>query len=195
MKIQYLFSSENGDIPIDNEDLKRPLLISPSNPHPFLTLGDYFNAMKKFILKEKASIPSDPINGAFDQKIDPSSTEKILIRSEKHGSLYHVASLEVFTGNSRYKFALSTALSQDSGDHLSFFEALREKEAEGECYAVSVQEFLELLKSFKEEELKKLFNALMAFYKKENTDYYPVIESHLTSHTGELISFITNLGY
>ncbi len=61
MEIKYLFSSPEGDIslgPVEDpvfggEDLARPFLITPSEHHPFLTLGDYFEAIRAFILKDQ----------------------------------------------------------------------------------------------------------------------------------------------
>jgi len=53
MEIKYLFSSQEGDISLGPEDLARPFLITPSEHHPFLTLEDYFNTIREFVLKDQ----------------------------------------------------------------------------------------------------------------------------------------------
>ena len=57
MIIEYLFSSPEGDISLAPEDLARPFLITPSEHHPFLTLGDYFEAIReKFAASTSAPV-------------------------------------------------------------------------------------------------------------------------------------------
>ncbi|SPD73684.1 conserved hypothetical protein [uncultured Desulfobacterium sp.] len=111
MITEFLFSSPDGDIPLGAQDLERPFLITPSQSHPFLTLADYFNSLKAFILSETAiqSICSSREGSVNSHDLDP--IEKILIRSEKHGVLYHLASVEVFSNSQRLKLAISTAIS------------------------------------------------------------------------------------
>lgn len=119
MIIKYLFSSPEGDIslgPVEDpvfggEDLARPFLITPSEHHPFLTLGDYFNAIRGFILKDQGRTLVYILKERLNREIDPDNIHKILIRSEKHGALYHLASVEIFVDDKEVKFAVSTAVS------------------------------------------------------------------------------------
>lgn len=97
MIVQYLFSSSEGDVFLDEKTLVRPFLLNPFEAHPFLTLRDYFEGIERFILK----------SGLFPDPID-----RIWIRSEKHGTLYHVASVEITGHGARKKFAVSTAFSE-----------------------------------------------------------------------------------
>ncbi|MBW1704218.1 MAG: hypothetical protein JRJ86_03535 [Deltaproteobacteria bacterium] len=96
MMIKYLFSSLEGDIALGPEDLARPFLITPSEHHPFLTLGDYFEAIKDFILEDHGKPLMAVIRERSNKDISQDSIQKILIRSEKHGVLYHLASVEIF---------------------------------------------------------------------------------------------------
>ncbi|MBL7226156.1 MAG: hypothetical protein ISS59_08470 [Desulfobacteraceae bacterium] len=112
MIIEYLFSSPEGDISLGPEDLARPFLITPSEHHPFLTLGDYFNAIREFIFKDQGKRLAYILKERLNREIDPDSIHKILIRSEKHGALYHLASVEVFADDKQTKFAVSTAVSE-----------------------------------------------------------------------------------
>jgi hypothetical protein len=77
--------------------------LSPLEAHPSLTLGDYFYAVQQalFQLFMKPA-PDIPVKKAPD---------RIIVRSEKHGALYHVASAELFFGGRLVKFAVSAAVS------------------------------------------------------------------------------------
>ena len=97
MMVQYLFSSSEGDVLLDEKTLNRAFLLNPFEAHPFLTLRDYFQCIEHFILE--TSLCPEPI-------------DQIFIRSEKHGTLYHVASVEITGHGTRKKFAVSTAFSE-----------------------------------------------------------------------------------
>jgi len=97
MIVHYFFSSSEGDVLLDEKTLDRAFLLNPFETHPFLNLRDYFESIERFILN----------NALFTDPID-----QILIRSEKHGSLYHVASVEITGHGARKKFAVSTAFSE-----------------------------------------------------------------------------------
>jgi len=97
MRVQYLFSSSEGDVPLDEKTLDRAFLLAPFEAHPFLTLRDYFKSIERFIL---ASL------------LFPDPIDRMLIRSEKHGTLYHVASVEITGHRMRKKFAVSAAFSK-----------------------------------------------------------------------------------
>jgi hypothetical protein len=112
MEIKYLFSSPEGDISLRSADLARPFLITPSEHHPFLTLGDYFEAIKAFILKDQGKRLVHIFKESLHREIGLDSIHKILIRSEKHGRLYHVASVDIFMYERPIKFAVTTAVSE-----------------------------------------------------------------------------------
>ncbi|MFO7599325.1 MAG: hypothetical protein R6X27_05880 [Candidatus Desulfacyla sp.] len=111
MFIDYLFSSPGGDIPLGPKDLARPFLIAPSEPHPFLTLGDYFETIKRFVLKDGGNCLTNALEARAIRENDLDTIKRIRIRSEKHGVLYHVASVEIFVDDRPVKFAVSTAVS------------------------------------------------------------------------------------
>jgi len=112
MKIQYLFSSPDGDIALTPEDLARPFLIAPTEAHSFLTLGDYFKSIEAFLLKNPAKPLHSILKKRFNKQTDINSIQEILIRSEKHGALYHPASIEVMVERKQLKIAVSTAVSE-----------------------------------------------------------------------------------
>ena len=131
IKVLYLFSSPDGDRPVDLHTLGQPFLLSPSEPHPTMTLGHYFESIHRFVLGKKWDTLVSVLNKSTKKKIDPDDIKQILIRSEKHGALYHLASIEVLSPGFRMKFALSTGVSQKGKDWLNHeFEVIRELMAE-----------------------------------------------------------------
>jgi hypothetical protein len=116
VKVEYCFASEEGDITADGTILERPFLLSPSKPHPFLILRDYFDAIRQVFMTF--------FTGASDQDPGRDSPEKILIRSEKHGALYHVASAECILGGGSWKFSVSTAVTDRARAFMNREEAL-----------------------------------------------------------------------
>ena len=112
MIVQYLFSSPEGDIPLEERDLSRPFLITPEKAHPRLTLGNYFDAMKACVLENQGELLKRALRDKWHEDWCLDDVAKIKIRSEKHGILYHLASIEVFLKEIRTKFTLSTAVSR-----------------------------------------------------------------------------------
>ena len=113
MVIKFLFSAPKGDIPVGADDLQRPFLISAGERHPFLTLGDYFEAIKDFILRDHGRPLTTVLYEQFGVDIGLDSISEILIRTEKHGALYHLASVEVVSGRQSLKMCVSTAVSEN----------------------------------------------------------------------------------
>ncbi len=112
MKIHYLFSSPEGDIALTPDDLAKPFLTTPTEAHPFLTLGDYFNSIETFLLKDPAKPLLSILKDRLNKQTNIDSILEILIRSEKHGALYHPASVEVLVEGKQLKMAVSTAVSE-----------------------------------------------------------------------------------
>jgi hypothetical protein len=117
MKIDRLVSVPGGDIVATRELLERPYKISLSDHHPYLTLEDYFSAAEDFISRDThlgrlASLLSLHAGRA----VTAEDITRIRIRSEKHGALYHVSSVEVFSESASFKLALSAALTRE-GEH------------------------------------------------------------------------------
>ena len=126
IKVLYLLSSPDGDHPIDMPILEQPFLLAPGKPHPNITLRHYFDAIRRFVLEEKWQPFLAVLNASGKEKIGPQEIGQILIRSEKHGALYHLTSIEVLGPDFRMKFALSTGVSRRGKDWLIHeFEVIR----------------------------------------------------------------------
>jgi len=110
MRFRYLLSDQHGDIELCAEDLEQPFLISPTEKHPFLTLADYFGALQQFIMLhvEKKLLSVFKTNHAL------TDISEIIIRSEKHGAFYHIASIEFSGRGEHIKLAVTSALSESA---------------------------------------------------------------------------------
>jgi hypothetical protein len=112
MHFQFLLSDPHGDINLSPEDLDQPFLISPEEPHPFLILADYFGALQNFVLYADGDVLRTALKKqGLQADINLSDISEIIIRSEKHGAFYHIASVEIIGLGKNIKFALTAALS------------------------------------------------------------------------------------
>jgi hypothetical protein len=114
MFIDYLFSSPEGDILLRPEDLARPFLLGPSEPHPFLTLRHYFEAIQTFLLGDEEKCLMNILRTKRIGEKGRDRIKRIGIRSEKHGVLYHVASVEILLDKRPIKLAVSAAVSNEA---------------------------------------------------------------------------------
>ena len=112
MIVQYFFSSPEGDISVVPDELAKPFKMAPSIDHPFLTLGDYFKAIEEFLLRDQEQSLVALLEDHLGRRIHLDQLGKLLIRSEKHGALYHFATIEIFIDKQRIKYALNTAVSE-----------------------------------------------------------------------------------
>jgi hypothetical protein len=119
MIIEYRFSSPEGDISAGATELAAPFKITPGRNHPSLTVGDYFETIQAFVLKDDGRALIPVLQALFNGPTNPDQIDRLLIRSEKHGALYHLASVEILSGTHAAKFAVSTAVTQESKDWLA----------------------------------------------------------------------------
>lgn len=112
MMSHYVLSGDDGHISLTPQDLLRPFKISLHQEHPFLTLGDYFGAMARFIeqMEEQGLVPGP--SQRLDPGKGPGPVQEVILCSEKHGAMYHVASVCLVCGHGSIKAALLTALSE-----------------------------------------------------------------------------------
>ncbi len=115
MEISYTFSTPSGDLPVGPREMKRAFMTGPQKVHPFLTVGDYFDCLRDFLLKDNGSIIVPLSRRALKENdLKQEDISRLLIRSEKHGRLYHVSSIEIDTSEGPFKLALSAALTEDA---------------------------------------------------------------------------------
>ncbi|MCK5322622.1 MAG: hypothetical protein KAJ45_00705 [Desulfobulbaceae bacterium] len=93
--------------------MSRPFLVAPSESHPFLTLGDYFKAIREFVFKDGGVPLLLALKARTGKDVDVGSINKIRILSEAHGPFYHLASVEIVTSSETIKLCVSTALTDN----------------------------------------------------------------------------------
>jgi len=119
VEVAYLASSPNGDIPLSPEDLSAPFRVAPEETHPVLTLGDYLEMLRAFVLEAagRACLPNRrPMTRC---RVRPEEIDTVSICTEKHGALYHIARVEVRAGGDRFAFCATTAVSDRAKEWLS----------------------------------------------------------------------------
>lgn len=116
MHFHFLLSSPHGDIELSQEDLDQPFLVSPGEQHPFLSLADYFGALKDFILSADGALLCSALkkHGVLPNAASPPDISRVIIRSEKHGAFYHIASVEVIGLEENIKLAVTAAVSESA---------------------------------------------------------------------------------
>lgn len=103
--VRYVIASPDGDI--EHFALDRPFMLGPRESHPDLSLGDYFTAVYRFVRENSGLLTS-----LTEPAVPFERWREILIRSEKHGAFYHIASVEISAPGVKKKFAVSTAVSR-----------------------------------------------------------------------------------
>jgi hypothetical protein len=120
--IRYLASSPYGDIVIDDAKKKVPLILTRSDAagtprkaeqrtEPTLTYGHYLSLVQQFIARDSYRSLLEAINDRTKETIPLKDIDEIVIRSEKHGCLYHVARIEVRVKKTLIKFAVNVTFS------------------------------------------------------------------------------------
>ncbi len=118
MIVSYYFSSPEGDVLADDATLARPFIVRPFETHPFLTLYDYFAAITDFLLREGWQRIALLLSRKWERRVKPDVVERVLIRYEKYGTLYQIASATIVAGDRNATFAVTTAMSSSAKEML-----------------------------------------------------------------------------
>ncbi len=117
--ITCLVASPGGDLPVTSETMNVVL----DGCDQGTTYDDYFAAIARMLVRDDRAVPQ-LLAGSLDR---PTPPDQMVIRAEKHGALYHPASLElVWTQGAegkaedgfRPRFAVLTAISPRGRDAL-----------------------------------------------------------------------------
>jgi hypothetical protein len=120
--IRYLVASPSGDVPLDTSRLDYPLETDPLKT-PYRA---YFNAITDFLTSGNSQPLLESVNLRLGTDFNPGDLNEIIIRTEKHGALYHPASIECFTSRQKVKFGLNVALTESGKNALKKeFDVLR----------------------------------------------------------------------
>jgi hypothetical protein len=105
--IQYLVSSPYGDVHADTDKLDLPLECDPSKT-PYRA---YFQSIQNFLEQNEFNTIIKAAGEQCGREVHLREIGKIIIRAEKHGALYHPASLELMLQEQRIKFGVNVAVS------------------------------------------------------------------------------------
>lgn len=125
--IQYLVSSPYGDIPVDEHKLDLPLE-GDTLRTPYRV---YFHSIKSFLAQKDFQHLLTAAGEKLERNIPLREVNEIIVSSEKHGLLYHPASIELILQQDKAKFCLNVAVS-DSGktwlqEEISILQKLNRK--------------------------------------------------------------------
>ena len=114
MIVSYYFSSPEGDVPADDATLARPFVVRPLETHAFMVLKDYFDAVKGFLLREDGQPLALLLSRLWNREVGIDDPEKIIVRYEKYGTLYQIASAEVLAEDQKAVLAVTAAMSSSA---------------------------------------------------------------------------------
>jgi hypothetical protein len=106
--IRFLVSSPYGDIPADKNKWHLPL-DGDALKTPYKR---YFYSIRDFFLRDELKPLLEAANKKLGWEIQRKEVNEIIVRSEKHGFLYHPSSIEVILKDDRVKFGLNVAISE-----------------------------------------------------------------------------------
>jgi hypothetical protein len=112
--IRFLVSSPYGDIPAD----KNKWHLSLDGDALKTPYKRYFYSIRDFFLRDELKPLLEAANKKLGREIQRKEVNEIIVRSEKHGFLYHPSSIEVILKDDRVKFGLNVAISEIGKDWL-----------------------------------------------------------------------------
>jgi hypothetical protein len=110
--IRYLVSSPYGDIPADENKWDLPL----EGDELKTSYRIYFHSIRDFLSQDEFKPFLSSLSQKLGKEIHLKEVNEITVRTEKHGLLYHPASVESILQEGRTKFGLNIAIS-DMGRH------------------------------------------------------------------------------
>lgn len=111
VNLSYRFSSHQGDIIADDTMLERKFAMGPSECHQFMTLRDFFDCIKRFLLPEKGSCLPEILALVWGRPVKGEEIEEVVIRYEKYGTLYQICSIDVSVAGTPARICASVAFS------------------------------------------------------------------------------------
>jgi hypothetical protein len=106
MQIIRVIASPGGDLSFGRNQAGVGLEGCPS-----VTYGDYFQALEAFLTGEDQA----PLRAALADRGEVGAIERLVLRAEKHGALYHPASVEVAWDGGRARYCVNVAVEPVGG--------------------------------------------------------------------------------
>jgi hypothetical protein len=115
-KITYLVPSPNGYVPLNDTTSRLPLRLTRQEPSRQQGLSpnyaDYFNGIADVISEDGYEPLALATATQLDRNVSVRDIQEIVIYSEKHGSDYHPARVEVSAGDQRAIFVMNVAVTR-----------------------------------------------------------------------------------
>jgi len=119
-RFEYFLSHKKNPVSKDSRIWSAPLPLNRHQPGKilqpdtgtFLSHGDYFNAVRNFLEKDRFEIVTRAISQRLHRNIKPQEIEEIRICLEKHGEFYHPARIETTLKGITIRFVLNVAVSE-----------------------------------------------------------------------------------
>jgi hypothetical protein len=108
----YRFSTPTGEVVADDSMLAQKFVVAPSEPHKFLTLGDFFDCIKRFLLSEKEPRLSEILSRLWHRPVRVEEIDGIVVRYEKYGTLYQICSIDISAGGDYSRMCVNVAFSE-----------------------------------------------------------------------------------
>lgn len=107
--IQRLVDTPAGLLQVTAERGRIPLPGSPDNPLSELSYGPYLNAISSFLSNNSCHALTTVLSKHLGRASSLDEIKRVEIISTKHGTLYHVARLKVYTGERVCSFAVNVS--------------------------------------------------------------------------------------
>lgn len=129
-KIHYLSPSPHGYVPLSDFTFQAPVRLARGETGPAhgptLSYGQYFKGIRDVISKNGYRLLINATARQLEEDISLADIEEILIYTEKHGSDYHPARIEVKVDDGCASFAMNVGVTERGKARLSReFEVLR----------------------------------------------------------------------
>lgn len=112
--IKFLVASPSGDLPVDKDKYDFPLE-GDTLKTPYRV---YFDAIETFLFHETMKPLINAVTETRKKETAVKEIQEIIIRTEKHGALYHPASIEVVMRGNSVKFGLNVAVTDTGKESL-----------------------------------------------------------------------------
>jgi len=155
LDISYRFSTPTGEVIVDDSMLAQKFVVAPSEPHKFLTLGDFFDCIKRFLLSEKEPLLSEILSLLWHRPVTIEKIEEIVVRYEKYGTLYQICSIDVSSSGDYSRLCANVAFSEKARLTLTrefaLMAQLEEKEGPGFLPRVYKKDWIDVEKAGRKE--------------------------------------------
>ena len=129
-KVKHLVPSTHGYAHLNDVTSQASMRLTRSDPNPgqgpAVSVGQYFEGISDVISRDGCALIADATAKKLEKDVSLNDIKEVLIRSEKHGSDYHPARIEVVLDDQCASFVMNVAITARGKARLCReFEVLR----------------------------------------------------------------------